>query len=153
MARELRRLLIAVEDGTSDEQVVESGIDLAVDEGAEVIFVHVVSIAGESFVPTDDVARVPEGAASDVLIEACERAEARGLKATSELLIGYPARQIALLADERDADLIVIGSRRLSALKRAVLGSTSHALLSESNRRVLVVPLTADLPAHPALVV
>ena len=119
----------------------------------EVSFVHVVSIAGESFVPTDDVARVSEGAASDVLVESCERAQARGLKATSELLIGYPARQIALLADERDADLIVIGSRRLSPLKRAVLGSTSRALLRESNRRVLVVPLAAGLPAPPAVVV
>lgn len=153
MARELKRMLIAVEDGKSDEQVVDTGLDLAVDEGAEVIFVHVVSIAGESFVPTDDVARVPEAATSDVLVEACERAQARGLKATPELLIGYPARQIALLADERDADLIVIGSRRLSALKRAVLGSTSRALLTESNRRVLVVPLTAGLPAHQAVLV
>ncbi len=74
MGRELKRMLIAVEDGTSDEQVVGTELDLAVDDGAEVSFVHVVSIAGESFVPTDDVARVSEGAASDVLVESCERA-------------------------------------------------------------------------------
>jgi nucleotide-binding universal stress UspA family protein len=143
MARELKKMLIAIDDGRADEQVVDTGLDLAVDEGAEVIFVHVVSIAGESFVPTGEVARVPDLATNEVLVEACEKAHARGLWATSELLIGYPARQLALLAEELDVDLIVVGSRRLNALKRAVLGSTSRALLTESSRRVLVVPLVA----------
>ena len=151
MAQELKRILIAVEDLTSDEHVIDTGLGLAVDEAAEVIFVRVVSIPGESLVPTGEVARVPDRATSEVLVEACERAQERGLEATSELLIGYPARQIALIADERDVDLIVVGSRRLSALKRAVLGSTSRALLAESSRSVLVVPLTAAQPAREAM--
>jgi nucleotide-binding universal stress UspA family protein len=150
MARELKRMLIAIEDGCADEQVVDTGLDLAVDEGAEVIFVHVISIPGESFVPAGDVARVPERATNDALVEACEKAHARGLQATSELLIGYPARQLALLAEDLDADLIIVGSRRLNALKRAVLGSTSRALLTESSRRVLVVPLAAEQPVRVA---
>ena len=78
MARELKRMLIAIEDGKSDEQVVDTGLDLAVDEGAEVIFVHVVSIPGESFVPTGEVARVPERATNDVLVGACEKASCTG---------------------------------------------------------------------------
>ena len=153
MARTLKKMLIAIEDGRSDAQVVDAGLDLAVDEGAEVIFVHVVSIPGESFVPTGEVARVPDRATDEVLVEACKRAHERGLEATSELLIGYPARQLALVAEDLDVDLIVVGSRRLSALKRAVLGSTSRALLRESSRQVLVVPLTAKqsaLEATPA---
>ena len=150
MTRELKRMLIAIEDGKSDEQVVDTGLDLAVDEGAEVIFVHVVSIPGEVFVPTGEVARVPDRATDEVLVEACEKARSRGLEATSELLIGYPARQLALVADDLDVDLIVVGSRRLSTLKRAVLGSTSRALLTESARRVLVVPLTTEHPAREA---
>ena len=150
MARELKRILIAIEDGCADEQVVDTALDLAVDEGAEVTFVHVVSIPGEGFVPTGEVARVPERATNDVLVGACEKASARGLRATSELLIGYPARQLALLADDLDVDLIVVGSRRLSALKRAVLGSTSRALLTESSRRVLVVPLAVQQPVGEA---
>jgi nucleotide-binding universal stress UspA family protein len=150
MTRELKKMLIAVEDGRSDEQVVDAGLDLAVDEGAEVVFVHVVSIPGESFVPTRDIARVPDRATDEALVEACEKAQARGLDATSELLVGYPARQLALVAEDLDVDLIVVGSRRLSALKRAVLGSTSRALITESTRPVLVVPLTAERPALDA---
>lgn len=150
MPREFKRMLIAIEDGTSDEQVVDAGLDLAVDEGAEVVFVHVVSIMGESFVPTGEVARVPDRASNELLVEACAKAHTLGLEATSELLIGYPARQIALVADDLDVDLIVVGSRRLSALKRAVLGSTSRGLLAESSRPVLVVPLAVGQPARVA---
>lgn len=148
MARTLKKMLIAVEDGRSDAQVVDAGLDLAVHEGAEVVFVHVVSIPGEGFVPTGEVARVPDRATDEALVEACGKAHERGLEATSELLIGYPARQLALVADELNVDLIVVGSRRLSALKRAVLGSTSRALLTESSRQVLVVPLAAEQPAR-----
>ena len=150
MARTLKKMLIAIEHGRSDEQVVDAGLDLAVDEGAEVIFAHVLSIPGESFVPTGEVARVPDRATDEVLVEAGKKAHERGLEATSELLIGYPARQLALVAEDLDVDLIVVGSRRLSALKRAALGSTSRALLTESNRQVLVVPLTAEKPALEA---
>ena len=153
MPQDLKRMLIAIEDGKSDEQVVETALDLATDEGAEVIFVHVLAIPGEGFVATGEVAHVPERATNEVLVKACEKAQSRGLEATSELLIGYPARQIALVADELDVDLIVVGSRRLSALKRAVLGSTSRALLTESGRRVLVVPLTAEQPARETTLV
>jgi len=97
-------MLIAIEDGTSDELVVDAGLDLAVDEGAEVIFVHVVSIMGESVVPTGEVARVPDRATNEVLSEACEKAHSLGLEATSELLIGYPARQIALVRRRQQPD-------------------------------------------------
>ena len=150
MQRRLKRMLIAIEGGRSDEQVVETALDLAADEGADVVFVHVVSIPGESMMPTGEVACAPGHATNEVLVKACELARSRGLDASAELLIGYPACQIALLADELDVDLIVVGSRRLSALKRAVLGRTSRALIGESDRRVLVVPLPGS--REPTLV-
>ncbi len=37
-----------------------------------------------------------------------------------------------------DADLLVVGSRRLGGLAGIVAGSTSHALLTESDRPTLV---------------
>lgn len=43
-------------------------------------------------------------------------------------------------ADEVDAELIVAGSRGLSAIKSTVLGSVSHGLVNHSRRPVLVVP-------------
>jgi nucleotide-binding universal stress UspA family protein len=144
VAREFKRILIAVEDAEGDEQAVAAGLDLAGDEQSEVIFVHVVSITGERLVPTHEIARVPEHTTDELLIKCCERAGALGLSATSELLIGYPAKQIALVADDLDVDLIVVGSRRFSSLRRAVLGSTARAIIAETSRPVLAVPLVAE---------
>ena len=46
-------------------------------------------------------------------------------------------------ADSCDAGVIVVGSRGLSGIKSAVLGSVSHGLVNNSRRPVLVVPPVA----------
>jgi nucleotide-binding universal stress UspA family protein len=51
-----------------------------------------------------------------------------------------PAAGLVALADERDARVIVVGTRGESPIKGALLGSTSHKLLHLSDRPVLVVP-------------
>lgn len=55
-----------------------------------------------------------------------------------------PAHALADLADERDARVIVVGTRGESALRGALLGSTPHRLLGISHRPVLVVPIDHD---------
>ena len=44
-------------------------------------------------------------------------------------------------------DLVVVGSRHLSGVKRFLLGSTSRALIGGSTRPLLVVPEPAPVPA------
>ncbi len=56
-----------------------------------------------------------------------------------ELLADMPAEAIARVAEVRDADEIVVGSRGFGPL-RAVLGSVSHELLHRANRPVVVIP-------------
>jgi nucleotide-binding universal stress UspA family protein len=51
-----------------------------------------------------------------------------------------PARALAELATERDARVIVVGTRGESPLRGALLGSTPHKLLHLADRPVLVVP-------------
>ncbi len=57
-----------------------------------------------------------------------------------EIVEGRPAEGLIDLADERDAPLIVVGTKGDGVFKSAVLGSTPHKLLSWSTRPVLVVP-------------
>lgn len=54
-----------------------------------------------------------------------------------------PAQALVQLADERDARLIVVGTRGEGPLRGALLGSTPHKLLQLSDRPVLVVPAAA----------
>lgn len=55
--------------------------------------------------------------------------------------VGEPAREIVKLADDIDADLIVIGFEGLRGLGRvAAIGSVSREVLELTTRQVLVVP-------------
>jgi nucleotide-binding universal stress UspA family protein len=54
-----------------------------------------------------------------------------------------PAAALVQLATERDARLIVVGTRGERPLHGALLGSTPHKLLQLSDRPVLVVPVPA----------
>ncbi len=148
MTRTLKRILIAIDQAPASGAAIEQGLDLAVAEGAEVVFVHVVSIVGEQFVRgAGKPDRVPERAQSAVLTAASAQAGELGVPCTTELLVGYPPTQIAALADDLDVDLMVVGSRRLTGVKRFLLGSTSRALVGDSTRPLLVVPEPAKEPA------
>ena len=53
--------------------------------------------------------------------------------------IGDPARTICQIAEEQDAQMIVIGSHGKGALDRAILGSVSYHVLHRATMPVLVV--------------
>jgi nucleotide-binding universal stress UspA family protein len=51
---------------------------------------------------------------------------------------GHPATEICRLADQLDADLIIVGSHGRGALERTFIGSVSRAVLNQTKRPVLV---------------
>lgn len=53
---------------------------------------------------------------------------------------GSPAKSIVAFADDRDADLLVLGRRGLGGLGDRLLGSVVHAVLRNADRPVLTVP-------------
>jgi len=85
----------------------------------------------------------------DALRHARERAEAvledaneiapGDVAVEPHVLDGPPARALVELARNERADEIAIGSRGFGPLRAAALGSTSHALLHETDRPVLVM--------------
>jgi nucleotide-binding universal stress UspA family protein len=60
----------------------------------------------------------------------------------SALLQGYPINMIQHRAEERNHDLIVMGTHGRSGIKRAVLGSVAENVLRSVKCPVLVVPAT-----------
>jgi len=141
MSRQLKRILVAVDDSGAAEAALDEGIVLAAGDRAELVFAHVTDILGEPFAPGGkQPARVPAPSDTASLVAAQARAAEAGVACTTELLVGYPPKQLALVADDLEIDLIVVGSRHLKGAKRVLLGSTSRALLAESKRPVLVVP-------------
>lgn len=52
---------------------------------------------------------------------------------------GSPGNKIIQIAEEGEFDLIVIGSRGLNAISRAMLGSVSNKVVNRANTSVLIV--------------
>ena len=75
-----------------------------------------------------------------ILSEALKIIEGKNIKARTVLKQGHPADTIVSVAHEEGFDMIVIGSRGLSGLKKLFLGSVSNAIIQEvQNCSVLVV--------------
>jgi nucleotide-binding universal stress UspA family protein len=62
------------------------------------------------------------------------------LDADRRVVVGFPAERLADLADDEDAELIVVGSRGRGRFKAAFLGSVSNSLVGVARCPVLIVP-------------
>ena len=78
------------------------------------------------------------GSAERVLEEVLHSAGLADAERRAE--VGVPAERLAELADEVDAELIVVGSRGRGAFRSAFLGSVSNALLGVARCPVVIVP-------------
>jgi nucleotide-binding universal stress UspA family protein len=70
----------------------------------------------------------------------CAPLQATGVRYRAELRDGNPVSALVAVADEVDADLIVVGSRGLGGFPELLLGSTSTQLAQHSGRPVVIVP-------------
>jgi nucleotide-binding universal stress UspA family protein len=84
------------------------------------------------------------------LTEGREFAHEAGSEVETVIVEREPAEALVKLAEERDARLIVVGTRGESPIRGALLGSTAHKLLHIADRPVLVVPVdrAAGRPAE-----
>jgi nucleotide-binding universal stress UspA family protein len=93
-----------------------------------------------------EVDEAEQRAARAAADEAAELARMAGHAATArvEEAAGAAWVKIIEVADELDARLIVSGTRGRGAIKTALLGSVSRAVLAHSKRPVLIVPAPED---------
>jgi nucleotide-binding universal stress UspA family protein len=139
----MERILIATDGSPAAQEAVEVGLALAQEHGATVTFVHVLPadefVVGRGAPPFAIAHSVAIDDSDMALAEAAEMAEAAGVAFELERISGETAREIVALADAKDADLTVVGSRGRAAVSSALLGSVSLAVLKRSKRPVLVV--------------
>ena len=151
----MKKILIATDGSAPSIEALEFGLDLAAEEDADTIVVHVIpsidSVPSGGFGMSHG-AIVHEVTPDDMepLETAVELAAAKGLAVTTELLRGSTVHEIAAYADAQDVDLIVVGSRGHGALTTALLGSVSLGVLRHSVRPVLIVRGHAARPLETA---
>jgi nucleotide-binding universal stress UspA family protein len=139
----MKTTLIATDGSPASQEAVRFGVELAEEQGAVAVFVHVVPAF--DVIPTGGFganAKIPhEVDAEDwsSLKDAEALASERGIWSRTVLLQGDAARRIVAHADEIGADLIVVGSRGHGAVASVLLGSVSRGVLDKARRPVLIV--------------
>lgn len=73
------------------------------------------------------------------------RLTAAGMPSNPRLRAGDPAREIIAAAEDRDADLIVTGTRGLGGIDRLLLGSVARNVVTHARCSVLVVREPVEL--------
>jgi universal stress protein A len=140
---EYKKLLVLVDLSRGSEQVATAGRDLAAHSNAALVFLHVVEFVpveplGESLMPTaqieDELIKRARANLSD-LIERLGLARAAG-----RVEAGNTKAEILRVADEEQADLIVLGSRERHGLA-ILVNFTEDTVLHAAHCDVLAVRL------------
>lgn len=134
-------VLCGVDGSTEARLALRTAAQLAAQLGARLVVAHVVEMPPQfSFLGPKTM--VPIGAALEAGVRMLERLlEEEGIAdADPRVEYGFAPDRLADLADEEDAEVIVVGSRARGAFRAAVLGSVSAAVIGVARCPVLVVP-------------
>lgn len=146
----MERLLVAVDEDPQAEKVIVLAGELAKKLAASIVVCHVMPEEQYRKIEERQIREEVEHPVS--ITQAEERAQSVAVDAALGLKpygvsfettgrVGEPAEEIVKLAQEMDADLIVMGFEGLRGLERLrALGSVSRAVMEKTKRPVMVVP-------------
>ncbi|HUY96484.1 MAG TPA: universal stress protein [Verrucomicrobiae bacterium] len=147
------RIVVAVDGSAAAQRAVAAAAALASPDGSEVEVVHVhpwalgaaPSPAGLGPMPPPDVTPVEDGGDQSeraIVDHAVEDLLREGIRATGRIIgtIEPVAQAVIELARDRDAEVIVLGTRGRSQLSGLLLGSTAYQTIHLASCPVLVVP-------------
>jgi nucleotide-binding universal stress UspA family protein len=138
-------IVAAVEASAASRSAVEEAVDLATELDAPLVFAYVRrGPAGVFGRPNYQQRLTTENRrARRVLDRALQIANTAGVAAEAEILEGSPAQRIAEFASDREAQLVVVGSRR-----RRIGPSVSRAVTRAADGPVVIA---APAPSSLAL--
>jgi len=144
-----KRILVPLDGSAHAMKAAEAAIELSRAFDGELILLHVTRMLElpdqlKSYIKDEHLARegllAIDEATKRVMADIQKSAEARGVKKIKTILReGKPARSIVAYAKTARIDAIVMGSRGLSEIESALLGSVSHKVASLAGCTVVIV--------------
>ena len=137
----LKTIVVALDGSELSERVIQTLQELQLQSATKIILSHVVPPPESNLEMVADRPQTDLEAVPYRNIEKQLQSYQANLPGESELEIvsGDPAEEIIRLANIYQADLIVIGSRGLTGVKRIIQGSVSSQVVEEAPCSVLVV--------------
>lgn len=146
MVNEAMRIVVATDGSHGSRAAIDEGLALADALHALVTFVAVrpapSPVLGDPYYQRALTKELDRARAA--LAEAVSRAEEQHISCEAVTVEGDVADAIVAVAHDRDADLVVVGTRGLGPFRAVLLGSVSTAVAQRAGRPVLVARGRAD---------
>lgn len=141
---DIRTILVPVDFSDHSAEALKQAVELAKSFGAAIHLLHCypINVGGISpygLVLPDNFSLQLRTAAARKLSEWSEKATAEGVAVEEILTPMLPSETISSTAQERGADLIVMGTRGLTGLKHVMLGSVAERTIRIAPCPVLTV--------------
>ena len=141
------KILLATDGSEEARQAAQAAAGLSKDTGSEVHVTYVLPSPRElrghhlySREVMESVLEQAEGEANSFLEEQAKQiGESGGKVAETHLRAGEPDKEIVRLSEELGVGTIVMGSRVLGGLRRALMGSVSESVVRHAHCPVFVV--------------
>jgi nucleotide-binding universal stress UspA family protein len=155
-----KKLLVAVDGSEPSSAALDFALHRAKSYDAEVTIAYAFdrsAIAAQAWGPYGAIDSYPlvraiREEADAVMASASDRAAREGVRATTLVLEGSPARVILERAQASSADAIVVGTHGRSGVSRLAFGSVAEAILRVSDVPVFVVREAAILASNLATI-
>lgn len=147
----MNNLVVGVDFSEADQELLEVAIGLGKPLAATLHLVHVqrelaqwteYSMIGIKH-GTAERKRLTE-MNQERLDELAARARDAGVEVDTSILEGEPVEQLLRFVDEKQGDLVVVGSHGRNRLERAVLGHVADRMARKSPLPVMIVPMAKE---------
>jgi nucleotide-binding universal stress UspA family protein len=145
-----KRIVVGTDGSAGANMAVDAAVQLARLTGASLHIVnahkttsaHQFAAAPEVGLPLDAIAASNEALRSQALAvcdDAAERAKSAGVAVETYCLAGDAADVLLKIAVDADCDLVVVGNRGMSGMRRFVLGSVPNKLSHQCSTNLLII--------------
>lgn len=138
----LARILVGLDGSAGSERALHWAVGRAADTGAEVVAVHVLAPLDEFLVALPPLGRTnwAEDRRRQLDEDWCQPLRDAGVAYRARLEEDNPAAGLRRVADEEEADLIVVGAQGHGGVGERLLGSVSYKLAHAARHPVVIVP-------------
>jgi nucleotide-binding universal stress UspA family protein len=149
-----KRILVATDFSDTADAAFDYAVELAKQLGAKVTALHAYELPVYGFPNGALVASVEMTtrimtAAQEALDAACKARANRGVEISPIVRQGVTWEEVHRVAEEIDADLIVIGTHGRKGLSRALLGSVAEKIIRTATRPVLTIHAPPESSSKP----
>jgi nucleotide-binding universal stress UspA family protein len=145
-----QKIVVGTDGSVGANVAVDAAIELARLTGARLHVVHVHKVvtassasgAAELAMPPVDVVEVNEAIHTEgqvICDQAIARADRAGVQAEAHCMGGHAGEELLRVASGVSADLVVVGNRGMSGMRRFVLGSIPNKVAHNCPASVLIV--------------